>query len=201
MVIYLYRTLGREGIMRTQQQSKILDAAERLFLKKGITLTSINDICNEVEISKGTLYYHYSSKNAIVDDLAARYIDKTEDALQKFIMAVMDKDLETVLHQCLNVVRLKKTTEKLHYIFVTYGIVAYPKLKELMKIRYEKWVNDIKTALDSYRPNADDNYILSHVILAIFDGFALRNMLDLPSVFDDREVTLKFIKSLNINEK
>lgn len=186
--------------MRTQQQTKILDAAERLFLKKGITLTSISDICNEIDISKGTLYYHYSSKHAIVDDLASRYIEKTDDALQKFTLAVMDKNPETVLHQCLNVVRLKKTTEKLHYIFVTYGIVAYPKLKEIMKERYEKWVSDINSALDVYRPNADDNDVLSHVILAIFDGFALRNMLDIPSVFNDREVTLKFIKSLNINE-
>jgi len=44
------------------QKDDILDIAMHLFLEKGYSATSTNDICVAAEISKPTLYYYFHSK-------------------------------------------------------------------------------------------------------------------------------------------
>ena len=61
-------------------QEKIIEAASRLMTEEGVTDTSLADIANEVGISRGTLFYYYSSKNDLVYDVAERNLDLiTED--------------------------------------------------------------------------------------------------------------------------
>lgn len=51
---------------------EILDATRRLINEKGLDNTSTNDIVREVGISRGTLYHHFESKEAILDALVDR---------------------------------------------------------------------------------------------------------------------------------
>ncbi|HOO27718.1 MAG TPA: TetR/AcrR family transcriptional regulator [Lachnospiraceae bacterium] len=55
-----------------ERKEEILDAAERLFGVKGYDKTSVLDIMNEVGIAKGTLYYHFRSKEEILDAMTER---------------------------------------------------------------------------------------------------------------------------------
>lgn len=49
---------------------KILDVAQRLFLKKGYDNTTIQDIVNELGgLTKGAIYHHFKSKEDIVNAL------------------------------------------------------------------------------------------------------------------------------------
>jgi AcrR family transcriptional regulator len=50
-------------------RAKILDVARELFGSKGYTVTSIADITNVLGVTKGALYYHFASKEAILDTL------------------------------------------------------------------------------------------------------------------------------------
>lgn len=50
----------------------ILDVALSLFLEKGFDHTSINDILKETKIARGTLYYHFESKESIMDAIIER---------------------------------------------------------------------------------------------------------------------------------
>ncbi len=56
-----------------ERRNEILDAAEELFDKKGFDGTSTNDILEKVGIARGTLYYHFKSKEDIMDALIERY--------------------------------------------------------------------------------------------------------------------------------
>lgn len=56
-----------------ERRNEILDAAEELFGQKGFDGTSTNDILEKVGIARGTLYYHFKSKEAIMDALIDRY--------------------------------------------------------------------------------------------------------------------------------
>ena len=56
-----------------ERRNEILDAADELFCKKGFDGTSTNDILDKVGIARGTLYYHFSSKEEILDALIERY--------------------------------------------------------------------------------------------------------------------------------
>lgn len=59
-----------------ERQGEILDAAERLFAEKGFDCTSISDIQAAVGISRGTLYYHFKSKEEILNALIVRTTDR-----------------------------------------------------------------------------------------------------------------------------
>ena len=55
-----------------ERKNEILDVAERLFCSKGFDSTSTNDILNEIGIARGTLYYHFKSKEDILDAMIER---------------------------------------------------------------------------------------------------------------------------------
>lgn len=56
-----------------ERRNEILDAADALFGQKGFDGTSTNDILEKVGIARGTLYYHFKSKEDIMDALIDRY--------------------------------------------------------------------------------------------------------------------------------
>ena len=55
-----------------ERKNEILDAAEELFAAKGYEETSTGDILDRVGIARGTLYYHFKSKEDILDALIER---------------------------------------------------------------------------------------------------------------------------------
>ena len=50
--------------------------AERLFGTKGFDSTSTSDILNEIGIARGTLYYHFKSKEEILDAMISRVMNR-----------------------------------------------------------------------------------------------------------------------------
>ena len=55
-----------------ERKNEILDAAEELFAARGYEETSTGDILDRVGIARGTLYYHFKSKEDILDALIER---------------------------------------------------------------------------------------------------------------------------------
>nr|MCR5272795.1 TetR/AcrR family transcriptional regulator [Lachnospiraceae bacterium] len=58
-----------------ERRNEILDAAEELFVTKGYDKTSTNDILDRVGIARGTLYYHFKSKEDILNAMIERIND------------------------------------------------------------------------------------------------------------------------------
>lgn len=58
-----------------ERKNEILDVAGKLFEEKGYDATSTNDILKEIGIARGTLYYHFKSKEDILDALIERMTD------------------------------------------------------------------------------------------------------------------------------
>ena len=59
-----------------ERKNEILDAADELIGQKGLDGTSTKDILEKVRIARGTLYYHFKSKQDIIDALIERYSDR-----------------------------------------------------------------------------------------------------------------------------
>ena len=66
------------------RRKEIVEAARQLFITKGYEETSTVDIMNAVGIAKGTLYYHFSSKEEILDALIEYITDQMETAALPF---------------------------------------------------------------------------------------------------------------------
>lgn len=71
------------------RRNEILDAAEELFVTKGFDATSINDILERVGVARGTLYYHFKSKEEILNAMIERM---TETLLKKAGQIAGQKD-------------------------------------------------------------------------------------------------------------
>lgn len=54
------------------RRTRILDAAERCFVRQGFHLTTMQDIAAEASMSAGNLYRYFASKEALVEGLCER---------------------------------------------------------------------------------------------------------------------------------
>lgn len=61
-----------------QRREEILNAAHTLFTTKGFQPTTMEDILKVVGIAKGTLYYHFPSKEQILKALILRIVGQVE---------------------------------------------------------------------------------------------------------------------------
>lgn len=69
------------------RKNEILDAAEYLFGTKGFDKTSTNDILDRVGIARGTLYYHFKSKEEILDAMIGRITGRLVERAGKIAAA------------------------------------------------------------------------------------------------------------------
>ncbi|MDX9785858.1 MAG: TetR/AcrR family transcriptional regulator [Desulfobacterales bacterium] len=76
----------REKERRRQQ---ILVAAKRVFLYKGFSRTTIEDIANEAELSAGTLYLYFKNKEELFASLSLRILQYLVIRLEE-VKAVME---------------------------------------------------------------------------------------------------------------
>ncbi|WP_460291447.1 TetR/AcrR family transcriptional regulator [Bacillus cereus] len=86
-----------------ERRKEILETAERLFLTKGYTKTTVNDILKEIGIAKGTFYHYFKSKEEVMDEIIMRII-KEDVAKAKVIVSnpnipVLEKLFRVLMEQ------------------------------------------------------------------------------------------------------
>ncbi|QUW28810.1 TetR/AcrR family transcriptional regulator [Bacillus cereus] len=86
-----------------ERRKEILETAERLFLTKGYTKTTVNDILKEIGIAKGTFYHYFKSKEEVMDEIIMRVI-KEDVAKAKVIVSnpnipVLEKLFQVLMEQ------------------------------------------------------------------------------------------------------
>lgn len=57
-------------------QQKILDAAQKLIMSKGFHGVSVDQIISDAGVSKGSFFYHFSSKDELPAAMLQRFIDQ-----------------------------------------------------------------------------------------------------------------------------
>ena len=65
---------------KQQRRNDIIDAAEKVFFSKGFTNSTMDDVAEEAELSKGTLYLYFKSKEELFHEIAGR----GEELLEKY---------------------------------------------------------------------------------------------------------------------
>lgn len=65
-----------------QTRHKLLDAAEQLFLQRGVSRTSLNDIATAAGTTRGAIYWHFQDKADLFNAMMERVTLPLEQALQ-----------------------------------------------------------------------------------------------------------------------
>ena len=77
------------------RRAEIMDAAMLLFMEKGYTNTTTQDIVDKVNISRGLLYYHFKNKEDILYCLVERFSEK----LLRDIHVIVNDDDKTAIEK------------------------------------------------------------------------------------------------------
>ena len=70
-----------------QTVQRILDTASRLFLERGYDKTTLQDIIDATHLSKGAIYHHFASKEAII----IAVVDRVGEAQSAMLAKVRDR--------------------------------------------------------------------------------------------------------------
>lgn len=95
-------------------RERIVAEADRLFYERGYELTSFSDIADAVGISRGNFYYHFKSKDEILDAVIGRRMMSTSGMLEaweieshspserikSFILIVVTNRAQIIRHGC-----------------------------------------------------------------------------------------------------
>ena len=60
---------------KEQRKNDIIDAAEKVFFKNGLENSTMNEVAAEAELSKGTLYLYFKSKEEIHFEIKTRAVN------------------------------------------------------------------------------------------------------------------------------
>ena len=95
------REIKQERAVRTR--GEILEAAIKLFARRGILATTMSELAKAIRMTPGALYWHFPTKEdlllAAIDELHQRYYAEFKDLLERFkrlsareqLLAVLDR--------------------------------------------------------------------------------------------------------------
>lgn len=79
-----YKTVSKSA----QSRMLILDAAARIFGRKGYSATSLREIAEAAGMQAGSLYYHFSSKDEIFDEVLSTGMRDIHDKVERAVLAL-----------------------------------------------------------------------------------------------------------------
>ncbi|WP_127523139.1 TetR/AcrR family transcriptional regulator [Mesorhizobium sp. Z1-4] len=130
---------GAEGSKRSlRKRQAILDAATEVFLRDGYLGTSMDEIAALSEVSKQTVYKHFTSKEALFVEIVSSLTDRTGDAVHDEMPPLQEAGdvaayLEAYGHRQLSIVLTPRIMQLRRLVI---GEVS--RFPELARVLYER---------------------------------------------------------------
>ena len=174
---------------RLRQDAKkngIITAAGRLAVEKGFDGFSLADVAQAAGISKGTLYYYYPTKSALIFDIAARHVDE----ITAFILELIeeggpDTDSAELLALFFRRHQANRTRMRLHLNLIHQAMKGDRALKARYQAIYAHWRQEARQALAKLLPDSPHRETLTSLIIATVDGINIQSMLEIEALSTD----------------
>lgn len=92
-----------------KRREEIIETAERLFFAKGPDQTAISDIVRSIGVAQGTFYYHFESKEKVLEAVIDKNIAHVEQAMNRILQNSKHSAIERI---CLFIESLFQMEEK-----------------------------------------------------------------------------------------
>lgn len=109
-------------------RNHIVEAADQLFYWQGFEHTSFSDIADAVQISRGNFYYHFKSKDEILDAVINARLANTQKMLEQW--EIKGKNPEDRIRSFINILISNKAKIK------RYGCPVGTLCSELAKLNH-----------------------------------------------------------------
>lgn len=174
-------------------RDSILDAAEQLFVKQGVSGTTLQHIATAAGVTRGAIYWHFLDKGAMFNAMMERVKMPLESAMQLFDQANAAEPLEVVRENIMRVLRLTVEDPKARRVFEIATLKmeftdALNDVRERRKQNQLGWMEGtqsrIREAIANGQVKADvDPHAVALGLWAIIDGLLRTWLLD-PQAFD-----------------
>jgi AcrR family transcriptional regulator len=159
-----------------KRRQQLLQAAKRLFIKKGYRGTTTEEIARRAKLTKGALYYHFASKEdillALVHDTSCEYDEVLREVCQP---GASPLDLLSALF---SVHQREDMAEFRNMIDLWVQAMRIPRIKKQMDKFFEDAIGAFADCLDTrYGSDRDSRYQIAVMIGALYDGLAVRKSM------------------------
>lgn len=165
--------------MMKKGKQKIIEAALKLMIQKGIKETSVRDIAKEAGISIGTFSYHYPNKEALFFDIFEMTMTKQDELLEQGFASNTLEEKKVALQELLKQATTNECFMKLNYYLLGEAFAQNTVMLEKMKEKYSLWRIQFKDYLYREICEQEKEAILNaSLLLAMIDGLAIQLLLD-----------------------
>ncbi|MDY0744049.1 TetR family transcriptional regulator [Paucibacter sp. R3-3] len=196
-------------VRKTKQEAletreKILDAAEALFQRRGVSRTSLQDIATEAELTRGAIYWHFKDKAEMFNAMMERAKMPLEQARDAVRLVRPDAPLEQLRWSLLNAFHSTMHNARTRRVFeIAMHRVEY--VDELLAVR-DRHLASRNAWLDSNEqtfreamaagqlPKTLHARVAAVTLVALTDGL-IQNWILNPDGFDLLEVGREAIDS------
>jgi AcrR family transcriptional regulator len=168
---------------QSNRKARIIAAASRLVVQKGLEDLSLTAIAKAAGISKGTLYYYYPSKDDLVFDIAEKHVRDITD----FLFEIIDSGGPPA--EPLELIRLlfrkhqnNRIRMRLHLNLVCQAMNGNDDLKARYQEIYAYWHSRALDALGRLYPADSDQDTLAHLLITTIDGLNVQTMLGMQTL-------------------
>lgn len=180
-------------------RDRLLDAALRLFARKGFESASVREIVKAAEVTRPTLYYYFGSKEGLYLELVERLCATVEDSilhsmvpqgtlqdrLRSFVLNILDSIIED--------------TDNKRFFFV----ISLDPRRNILSSFHERMRNFIAAVVELLLEEGvekgefetDDVRCITKLILALVDSF-IYNQIFLTNPKSNRDETEKMLDLL-----
>jgi AcrR family transcriptional regulator len=108
------RKLKRKVFLMSDKTTRdhIIEAADQLFYRQGYEHTSFSDIAEAVQISRGNFYYHFKTKDEILDAVINVRLANTQKMLERW--EIEGKQPEDRIRSFIHILIANRATIKRH---------------------------------------------------------------------------------------
>jgi AcrR family transcriptional regulator len=167
-------------------RADIRSAAARLYTKNGVHAASLYDIAQEARMSKGTLYYHYPSKQKLTYEIA--------DAHFSFITEVIYAWSDELTNAVSPIEALEPLSEtllqehawvRLHFALISEAMRVGGELKQLVADKQREWAMALELAsLKMSGPGVKRFHQHCGEYVPLLFGCAMHMLAEEQTVFD-----------------
>lgn len=141
-------------------EGKLLDAAARLFRKKGFGATGLREVAREAGILPGSLHYRFATKDALLLALMQRAVDRAVSAVRAAIAETSDPSERIRLGLRAHLRLLLAGDDSIHVLLYEWRSLTGDSREEMVRLRdrYEAfWDGMLYEAAGAgrLRPGAD----------------------------------------------
>lgn len=159
-------------------RAEILAAAQALITARGVDHASLADIARAVGISKGTLFYYYTSKSELVFDVTNQYFEQTTRILTDWVSQVSGElPPAEILSHVFHTIVEDGLRSRLHHYLIEQAITDNSDLQNRFLEKYREWIGLVSTGLAHIFPSGADQETLAFSIIACLDGMVLQALL------------------------